>query len=347
MAKNDAGEKTGAYESDRLMACLEVGKLLTSTFNLRDILELIMHKLDQLIKAGNWSLLLKDQESGELTFEIVVGIDEKAVKGLRISPGEGIVGFVAKTGVPVYQPDVKNDPRFNRKVDLRTGFSTRSIVCLPITIHEKILGVIEVVNVKDMDEFKKRDLPVLTILADYAAIAIENSQNFEKIQRMSITDEYTGCYNVRYMHHVLDKLIEHAERRGSGFAIVFGDIDAFKSVVDEYGHLLGSQVLKEIAQTISECLTEKDILVKYGGDEYVIILPGRTKKEAVDLTESILQRVRESSYLRSQPKPVKLTASFGVAIYPDDAKTKKDILLLADNSMYGVKKSRKNAVGAA
>jgi diguanylate cyclase (GGDEF)-like protein len=345
MHSQNPNEKINSYETDKLLTCLEVGKLLTSTLNLRGILELIMSKVSQLVDADNWSLLLKDQETGELSFEIAVGIDNNAIKGVRLAPGEGIAGQVAETGEPVYQQNVKDDPRFNDNIDQRTGFTTRSIVCIPLTIHGKVLGVIEIINVADMELFKAKDLPILIILADYAAIAIENSQYFARIQRMSVTDEYTGFYNVRYLHHILDELIMKADKDDTKIAVVFGDIDNFKDVVDEYGHLLGSQVLKEIAVTISRCLTEKDILVKYGGDEYVIILPDRNKLEALDLAETILQSLRESTYLKSRPDPVKITASFGIAVYPDDAHTKKDLLLLADNSMYEVKRNRKDGIG--
>lgn len=340
-------EKHDLYETERLMACLETGKLLTSTLNLRGILEHIMHKASLLIDAENWSLLLKDQESDELSFEIAVGIDNELTRGIRLARGEGIAGYVAETGIPVYQSSVGDDPRFNKNIDMLTGFTTTSVVCIPLTIHGNILGVIEIVNITDMENFKTNDLPILTILADYAAIAIENSRNFARIRRMSVTDEYTGFYNVRYLHQILDELIETVDRDKTTLAVVFGDIDNFKKVVDEYGHLLGSQVLKEIAHTISHSLTEKDILVKYGGDEYVIILPDKTKQEALDLTNTILQSIRDAQYLSSQPNPVKITASFGIAMYPDDAQTKKDLLLLADNSMYRIKKTQKDGIGTA
>ena len=347
MKKKNPIERQGSSETERLMACLETGKLLTSTLNLRGILEHIMRKVSQLIDAENWSLLLKDQESDELTFEIAVGIDNNLIRGIRLAPGEGIAGHVAKTGIPVYQTAVDSDPRFNKNIDKQTGFTTTSLACIPLTIHGNIVGVIEILNIADMKMFKTRDIPFLTILADYAAIAIENSRHFARIRRMSVTDEYTGFYNVRYLHQILDELIEKADRDKTQLAVVFGDIDNFKKVVDEYGHLLGSQVLKEIAHTISHSLTEKDILVKYGGDEYVIILPDKTKEEAVDLANTILHSIREAQYLPSQPNPAKITASFGIAMYPDDAQTKKDLLLLADNSMYRIKKARKDGVGTA
>ena len=345
MDQKGASNKKCARETDKLMACLEVGKLLTSTLDRKKILELIMLKVSQLIDAQNWSLLLKDEATGELTFEIVVGINQELVRGTRLAIGEGIAFQVAETGLPRFIPDVQDDPKFSRKIDRLTGFTTRSIICLPLKIHGAVLGVIEIINVPDMGVFKVQDLPILEILADYAAIAIENACYFSVIQRMGIMDEYTGLYNARFLHQILDEWIQKDPHGKRKLAVVFMDVDNFKEVVDGYGHLLGTQVLKELGETISSCLTEKDILVKYGGDEYVIILPDIEKSTAVQRMEKILRAIRGAVYLKTEPKTVKVTASFGMALYPEDARTKKELLLAADNLMYGIKKSSKNGFG--
>ena len=332
------------YETDALLACVEIGKVLTSTLDLKQILELIMVKVSLLIEAQNWSLLLKNEITEELTFDIVVGINSDFMKGVRLEPGEGVSGHVVRTGIPMFLSDVEGDPRFSRKVDELTGFKTESIICVPLKIHGKILGVIEIVNVKNIALFETKYLPFLTILTDYAAIAIENSRLFAKIQRMSVTDEYTGLYNARYLHQIIGELIENSDRRNPEFAVVFVDIDNFKTVVDLHGHLLGTKMLKQLGQTITDCLFEKDILVKYGGDEYVIILPDSNKQEAKKLTGKILSAIRETTYLQSESRPVKVTASFGIAMHPADAGTIKDLLILADKAMYMVKNTTKDAV---
>ncbi|MEW6443827.1 MAG: sensor domain-containing diguanylate cyclase [bacterium] len=331
-------------ETRELMACLEVGKLLTSTLELREILRLIMDRMNELYPAQNWSLLLRDETTGDLHFEAVAGLEKQQVEGIRLRRGEGIAGHVAETGQAVFVPDAKKDPRHSGRVDETTGFRTHSILCVPLKTHGKVVGVIEVVNPKHEAIRAWEDLPVLAILADYAAIAIENSRLVAEIQRKCITDDYTDLYNARYLHETLDVLIRGAQEQGKGFAVVFVDIDNFKGVVDTHGHLLGSQVLKEVGQTILSCLSPNDILTKYGGDEFVILLPDRSREEALSLTERILQDMRQSTYLNSEPGPVRVTASFGIARFPEDASTKKDILLRADTAMYLIKKSTKNGV---
>lgn len=333
-------------QTDILRTCVEVGKLLTSTLNLKEILELIMLKVSQLIRAQHWSLLLKDEESGKLTFEIVVGISKELFNGLHLLPGKGIASHVAETGKAMFIPDVNDSPHFNRKVDLHTGFITRSIICLPLIIRGKSLGVIEIVNVEDMKIFELEDFPILTILADYAAIAIENSRYVDKIKKMSITDEYTGLYNARYLHQILDEFFSNTDQK-TPLAVVFADIDNFKSIVDTYGHLLGTRLLEEIGETIRNNLSEQDIPIKYGGDEYVIILPGKSKTEAAKHCKDILRAIRQSTYLKSEAEPARITASFGVAAYPEDAEAKKELLISADNALSKIKNSTKNNVGAA
>jgi len=345
MRDDPAGETATGLEKRLVMACLEVGKLLTSTLDLDEILRLILVKMSELIPAGPWSLLLKDPETGELTFKIIVGVDQERVAGIRIAKGEGIAGYVAESGESLFIEDVHRDPRFFPWVDEMTGFTTRSIVCVPLRIRGRIPGVIEVVNVSDIPLFKARYLPVLTILADYAAIAIENARFVSRIRQMSITDEYTGLYNARYLHQKLDEALSGEGPGERGVAVVFVDLDDFKRVVDTYGHLLGSQVLKEVGRTMASCLRPGDLLFKYGGDEYVILLSGCVKEEARALVRGVLEKIRETPYLQEEDRPVRLTASFGIAVYPEDAGNKKDLLLLADQAMYSVKASTKNGVG--
>jgi len=335
------------YETKALAACVEIGKLLTSTLDLQEILKLIVHKMSELIQAENWSLLLKDEETGELTFDIVVGVEEKLLKGVRLVPGEGIAGHVVETGRPKILQNVKDDPNFNRKVDKITGFHTQSVICVPLKTHGKVLGALEIVNVTDTVFFEETYFPILTILSDYAAIAIENSQHCNSIFRLSITDEYTGLYNARYLYQALDEIMDQYAGKDAQFALVFMDIDNFKDIVDTYGHLLGSMVLKEIGQTISSCIHERDILVKYGGDEYIIIFPDINRHGAISSVEEILFAIRNATYLESENHSVQVTASFGIAMYPDDESTPKELLIRADNIMYSVKRSTKNGYGVS
>ena len=161
------------------------------------------------------------------------------------------------------------------------------------------------------------------------------------------TDPLTAIPNRRAFYDLAEMELNKARRYQSPLSVLYVDIDNFKSIVDKYGHLLGTRVLKEIGETISSNLSKEDILIKYGGDEYIIILPDRSKPQAVILSENILSAIRETTYLESEAEPARVTASIGIATYPEDAETKKELLILADNALFKVKSSRKNRVGTA
>lgn len=167
----------------------------------------------------------------------------------------------------------------------------------------------------------------------------------EKFRRLSILDNLTGLYNTRYMYKALADLIAESEASGMPFSLIFLDMDNFKHVVDTYGHLNGSRTLQEVAATIKSALIEPAFGVAYGGDEFVVALPGFTKKQAARKAREIQTRMREMVYLTSQGFEVRLSASFGVATFPEDAADLTALLALADNAMFAIKKRGKNAIG--
>ncbi|MBW1854845.1 MAG: sensor domain-containing diguanylate cyclase, partial [Deltaproteobacteria bacterium] len=225
----------------------EIGKTLTSTLEIREILKKIMETIGDYFRPTNWSLLLLDESTNELHFEVAVGKVSESIKDIRIKKGEGIAGWVALHGEPVLVSDVRKDPRFLRTVDKVSNFATESIIAVPMKIKDKVLGVIELINKEEFNPLSKRDLEVLTTVADYAAIALENSRNYQRIQELTITDDISGLYNSRYLHQIIKNEIDTYERYHNPFSIIFFDLDLFKQVNDTYGHLVGSQMLHKVA----------------------------------------------------------------------------------------------------
>lgn len=169
----------------------------------------------------------------------------------------------------------------------------------------------------------------------------------ERFRYLANHDNLTTLFNTRYLYKSLEKLIIDHNESDKTFSLVFLDMDNFKNVVDTYGHLNGSQALKEVAETIKSCLVEPAYGVAYGGDEFVLVLPDTDKNEALNCVEKIRQKMKETIYLRKRELSVHLSASFGVASYPDDAKDSAGLLALADDAMFHIKLHGKDAVGVS
>jgi len=324
----------------------EIGKTLTSSLTVNEVLQKILYKVAELFNPENWSLLLVDEDRGELYFEIVVGEFKhtEKLKDIRLKIGEGVAGWVAKTGMPLSVPSVDKEPRFTRKVDEATSFSTESIVCIPLKIRDKVLGVIELVNKKDISLRHPYDFEILTTVADYAAIALENARNYEQVRKLTITDDTTGLYNARYLHEVLQMEIDRARQSGTNCSVIFFDLDNFKQVNDTHGHLVGSRLLGEVGRLVADSLRADHFGARYGGDEFVIIMRNTAKDEALAFCAALREQLNAHRFFTGEALDIRITASFGIATFPVDADTKCKVLHIADERMYKVKDSRKNDI---
>ncbi len=322
---------------DRLLATIEFSKALVSAYDMETLLTAILERIKGIIPAQNWSLLLIDPQTQELYFAVVVGVAPDKVKDIRLQPGEGIAGTVARTALPIFIPDADQDPRFAARVDTLTGFDTHSIIALPLIIRGKVIGVFEVINVEDERYFREKYLPHLTILADYVAIAVDNVRNLQKLEARTFIDDVTGFYNTRYLIHELDRLIPQLLDQGAPFSVVFLDLDNFKTVVDTYGHLRGSKVLVQVARVIHGVLGPDDSLVHYGGDEFITLMPRRSRQDALETTRRLRRSLNQTVFLQDEGLEIKVTASYGIATVPDDAQDREQLLLIADRAMFGSK----------
>ncbi len=321
----------------------DVAKALTSSLNLDSILQTILEKMAAHFHPDNWSLLIVDEAKDELYFAIAVGEAAQSLKNMRLKVGEGIAGWVARHGEPLIVPDVYTDPRFAKRVDEMTKWQTRSIICLPLKSRQRVLGVIQLINCP-MEIMGDKELFFLQALSDYAAIAIDNARAVEKIQELTITDDVTGLYNARHLYKTLEAEVYRSARFGYEFSVIFIDLDHFKQVNDINGHLAGSKLLTEIGFKIKIHLRLIDYAFRYGGDEFVILLP-QTGKEAALVVGKRLQDVfRQSVFLQEENLNLKCRASMGIATYPDDAKSAHEIIRQADEMMYMVKNSTRDNI---
>ena len=177
------------------------------------------------------------------------------------------------------------------------------------------------------------------------ALEKELRRDRKKFRNLSIHDNLTGLFNTRYLYQTLDHLIAESKLTGKPFSLVFMDMDNFKRVVDTYGHLNGSQALKEVAKTIKRCIKRPCFGVAYGGDEFVIVMPGFDKSEATECVELIRYQMIHTTYLSKAGYHVHLAASFGIATFPDDSDNREGLLALADQAMFNIKQTGKGLIG--
>ncbi len=249
---------------------------------------------------------------------------------------------VIQSGQPLVIPDTRQKPSW---VVFEETAWIRSYLALPICLHDRVLGLLRL----DGDTpggFSAEDAKRLQPLANAAAIALENARLFGEVQRLAITDGLTGTYNRRHFFELAEREIERGRRYGHAVSAIMLDIDHFKQVNDTYGHATGDQVLRAAAERCSESIRDVDILGRYGGEEFVVVLPATDLSGALSTAERLRQCVAETP-IPTDRGDVTITISLGVASNIQDNGDLAVLLNRADAAMYAAKQAGRNRVAVA
>jgi diguanylate cyclase (GGDEF)-like protein len=308
-----------------------------------------------------------DREPGdpaELVLIACFGAVADRLVGLRLRDATGIVGEVYRTGRPYRSAAPERDPLFLRGPGAQMGFPIHSVVCAPLVVEGSTIGVIELLNHLKAPGYSESDLQLLGIFAQTISASIMNAIDAQRSKEMAKRDDLTELFNDRYLHHSLSRMVSHTLRVGEDCGLIFLDLDHFKSVNDQHGHLIGSRVLHEVGTTLRQILPGSAVAARYGGDEFVIMLPGAGRQEAFWVAETVRQNIESKVFLEI-PDPVDpinypalclqghITCSLGVAcllvdVMPtlarndDPVAAKNELMRAADTCMYSAKEQGRN-----
>lgn len=289
------------------------------------------------IPAPSWALVAHDVE-GQLAVLAEDGLTPAAGPSLW-----AVAGWVIKNGREFFSGDLERDGRVS-------GGVTGSVIAFPLLCRNETVGALvglDPVPSSSMPTLATGTLNAIRVLLEPQAIALDNALTIQRAEALSVTDDLTRLYNSRYLNQVLRRETKRASRSGRPLSLLFIDMDGFKQVNDRHGHLSGSKALVEAAGLIRSCARETDVVARFGGDEFSLILPDTGREGAVSVAIRIRERVAEHPFLETDGLVVRLTASVGVATLPDVAGSAEELIRAADKAMYRVKAAGKDGIHVA
>ena len=328
-------------EEDRRRAAAVAAELASRTDLERvahqpDALHAVFLRLAAAVPTQDAALIVYDQERRELAFRVSRALRHGVIDGVRLPIGQGIAGWVAVHREAVRLDDASRDPRHDPHVARQTGLVPRSMICVPMVHHDTLHGVIQVINKLDGSAFDDEELRLVQTLADHAAIAIENASLYRQAQQAALTDDLTGLGNTRHFNRMLPELLG----RGGPLSLLVLDLDGLKTLVDRHG-----RTIADVGHVIGARLRPGDVAARFGGDEFVVILPATDTEAARAIAEGLREAI-VACPVPDDPE-ARITASVGVATFPDHAGNAEDLFRAADAAMFSVKRSTKNRVAAA
>jgi two-component system cell cycle response regulator len=299
--------------------------------------EAMLSRLADWIPASAWSVLVIDDTTGlrAVASRGVVGRTEKAALA--------IARWIIRAGEPFAAADLGADGRTGAHDHL-------AALAFPLICRSQTIGAFVAVDRRPASDEPRLSAGARTAL-EWAiapgAIALENAIRVRRAEALSVTDDLTSLYNSRYLSQVLRRETKRASRTGRPLSLLFLDMDGFKSVNDTHGHLFGSRALVEAAAVIRGSARETDVVARFGGDEFAVVLPETTGEGAIAAAERVRERLAAHSFLEQDGLRIHLTASVGVATLPDAADSAESLIQAADQAMYRVKARGKNGVCVA
>ncbi len=319
---------------EQLEAINRIAKQTTSVLDLRELLQKVCRYILEAFHMDHVSILLL--EEGHLVLRANDGkLTLRTPENVELPIGAGLAARALEEGKTRMANDVTATEGYI------AGYKeARSEMCVPLICFGETLGAL-VLDSASLDAFVAADLEPIESVADICANAIQNARYFDKVRQLAYVDGLTGAFNRRYFEMRILEEIERARRYESAMAVMMVDLDHFKRLNDEFGHLLGDEVLRQVTSIFAHHLRKIDVVCRYGGEEFAILLTQTPPEGAIHVAEK-LRHVVERWNFPGVPRPV--TISIGVAEFPVDGRSRDELVRAADNAMYLAKQSGRNRV---
>lgn len=317
----------------------EVSKAVTATLDINKLYNISLDALLQIIpgEAGIISFYEDDRKRLEI----------KAIRHIGLSTGEKVLKAFKEN----FEKDLKdgNNIVVVSKSDMKGENDDslkeyNSILIAPLSRGSASIGYILILSALGKSGYNLRDIKNASFINEHVSSAFDNAIKYSEAKEMAFIDSLTGLYNSKYLEAALDRELKRADRLMSPVTVLFMDLDNFKRINDTNDHLVGSKVLVEVGKILLKCVREVDTVIRYGGDEYVVILVDADYGVAMRVADRIRASIEQEHFISEESLDIRITASLGVATYPIHTRDKKELLKIADKAMYKAKDLSRNVV---
>jgi diguanylate cyclase (GGDEF)-like protein len=323
---------------DALAVLFELTQSVNAEIDLDSIVRRIPSQIAPALGYDEMAILLTDERKGVLAVRSTYGFASDDVVGMTFDRHEGITGIVADGGTPLVIADTSKDERYLHYKGRH--LSDGSFACVPLELHGRLVGLFNVLRPR-AGSITDGDVKLLRSLASYTALAISHAEATIQLRELSVTDELTGVANRRLLMERLTREIDRARRGERPLTALMLDLDHFKRVNDELGHAAGDQVLRAVARAVLDGVRRVDTVGRYGGEEFVVLLPEVSKAQGLTVAEKLRTTVHDL-----EPGGIRLTVSIGVAAFPQDATNGAELVEAADRALFAAKRSGRDRVVA-
>lgn len=341
-----------AHQLLQLKKLLEASNRMHASLDQQRVAVEILSEFSRWVKADSWHLYVVSDDAKFMELLGSEGVRAKPPSLTLRTNGPGILERVYRQGEMVVLSQLElgqvgvGAPE-QRETDIAEK-QAKAVLCFPLRLGRTIIGVGQAIRVDNEAAYTLEEREPLQQVADIAALALNNATHYARAEKLYMQDDLTQLHNSRYLRQYLEAELRRTRRYGGEVAVIFIDLDGFKGVNDQFGHRVGSETLREMATLLRDSVRDTDVVTRYGGDEFTIVLPATGSERALITAERVRQKVAAHDFRGGSQHTFHLTASFGIASYPAcPAESAADLLEKADLAMYEAKAAQKNNVKLA